>query len=153
MRSKPVDKLLETPLTRRAVVGAAAGAAAFGITGSQALAQSDKSGVDPAVWTPEHIKEIAGTLQVDTAADVAKVTPLDYSGELSFWYVGPTEATSELEKKINGENWDAWAKTYPGIPLKIGENLQNIGYNDLLDKIRTAATGKAAPSVAKMPIL
>ena len=38
---------------------------------------------------------------------------------------------------------------YPNITL---EN-QNVGYNDMLDKIRTAAAGGAAPDVAKMPIL
>ena len=44
---------------------------------------------------------------------------------------------------------DAFAEYYPNITL---EN-QGVNYNDLLDKIRTAAAGGAAPDVAKMPIL
>ena len=38
---------------------------------------------------------------------------------------------------------------YPNITL----DNQNVDYNDMLDKIRTAAAGGAAPDVAKMPIL
>jgi multiple sugar transport system substrate-binding protein len=147
-------KLLDTRIDRRALIaGSATMAAALGSHNAAAQDASDKTGVDPDTWTPEYIKSIAGTLEVDTAADVAKVTPLDYAGETSFWYVGPTEATPELEVKIHDELWAAWKETYPNIPLTPGDNLQNIGYNDLLDKIRTAAAGSAAPAVARLPIL
>ena len=39
--------------------------------------------------------------------------------------------------------------TYPNIEV----DAQNIGYNDLLNKLRTAALGNAAPMVARLPIL
>jgi multiple sugar transport system substrate-binding protein len=156
MSIDPASKLLNTSLTRRKVVGASAaalGAAAAGTQFSLAQDASEKTGVDPETWTPEHINEIAGTLEVDTATDVAKITPLDYQGETSYWYVGPTEASPPKDFEIHDANWVAWAETYPGIPLEDGESRQNIGYNDLLDKVRTAATGSAAPAVCKMPIL
>jgi multiple sugar transport system substrate-binding protein len=156
MSFDPTSKLFNTSLTRRKVLGAGAaaiGAVAIGNQATFAQDASDKTGVDPDTWTPEHINEIAGTLEVDTAADVAKITPLDYAGETSYWYVGPTEATPELEVGIHEELWTAWGETYAGIPLVEGESRQNIGYNDLLDKVRTAATGSAAPAVCKMPIL
>jgi multiple sugar transport system substrate-binding protein len=44
---------------------------------------------------------------------------------------------------------DAFAGYYPNITL----DNQGVNYNDLLDKIRTAAAGGSAPDVAKMPIL
>ena len=149
-------KILNTPVSRRKAV--AVGATIIGslaVTTRVGFAQdaSEKTGVDPSVWTPEYINEIAGTLEVDTAAEVAEITPLDYAGETSYWWVGPTEATPPLELEINDALWTAWGETYPNIPLDLGDNLLNVGYNDLLDKIRTAATGSAAPAVAKLPIL
>jgi multiple sugar transport system substrate-binding protein len=143
-------------MTRRAAVAAgAASAAALGLGHRLASAQdaSSKTGVDPTKWSPEEIKKIAGTLEVDTAADCAKVVPLDYAGDLSYWYVGPTEATPQLEIGINNEFWATWGTTYPNIPLVDGQSALNVGYNDLLDKVRTAAIGGAAPAVCKMPIL
>ncbi|HWV36474.1 MAG TPA: extracellular solute-binding protein [Thermomicrobiales bacterium] len=157
--AQKLRSLLHTPIGRRRLLQAGVSAAALGTFIARnpgiAFAQdaSDKTGVDPAKWSPEEIAKIAGTIEVDTAAEVAKIVPLDYSGKTSYWWVGPTEATSDIEKKIDGEFWDAWAKTYPNIPLKLGDNLQNVGYNDLLDKVRTAATGGAAPDVCKMPIM
>ncbi|MDQ3443070.1 MAG: extracellular solute-binding protein [Chloroflexota bacterium] len=156
MSIDPVTKLLNIPLNRRKVLATGAGALGAVALGSQAsLAQdaSDKTGVDPDKWTAEYIRDIAGTLEVDTKAAVAEITPLDYEGETSYWYVGPTEASPELDHQMHDELWASWAETYPGIVLTQGENQQNIGYNDLLDKVRTAATGSAAPAVCKMPIL
>ena len=43
----------------------------------------------------------------------------------------------------------AFGKTYPNIKV----NKQNLDYNEMLDKLRTAALGKAAPMVARLPIL
>ncbi len=152
----PVTKLLNVPLSRRNALAAGAGALGAAAIGSQvSLAQdgSAQTGVDPDTWTPEYINSIAGTLEVDTAAECAAVTPLDYAGETSLWYVGPNEATARLDREIHDQLWAAWAETYPNIPLIAGENLVNIGYNDLLDRVRTAATGSAAPAVCKMPIL
>ena len=145
---------LDTSLNRRTVVGAGVATAAA-LAGGAAMAQdaSDKTGVDSSVWTPEHIQEIAGTLEVDTKVDVAKVTPLDHAADLNYWLVGPTEASPPLEQEIWDAHLAAWTETYPNIPFTDGDNLLNVGYNDLLDKIRTAATGSAAPAVAKIPIL
>jgi multiple sugar transport system substrate-binding protein len=157
--SKDYRAILQSPMGRRRLLQAGLSTAAFAAilarTPGLAFAQdaSSKTGVDPAKWSPEVITKIAGTIEVDTAAEVAKIVPLDYAGKASYWYVGPTEATSDIEKKIDGEFWAAFKKTYPGIPMTSGDNLQNVGYNDLLDKIRTSATGGAAPDVAKMPIL
>ena len=39
------------------------------------------------------------------------------------------------------------------MPLKAGDNVQNISYNDLLDKLRTATAGGAAPDVTRLQAL
>ncbi|HET8631338.1 MAG TPA: sugar ABC transporter substrate-binding protein, partial [Thermomicrobiales bacterium] len=112
-----------------------------------------RTGITAAEWNPEKIRAQAGTLQVDTKAAVAKVVPTDYKGKLSFWYAGPNQASPDIDKQIDKEFWDAWNATYPGIPLKVGDTVQNLDYNQMLDKVRTAAAGNAAPDVARMPIL
>lgn len=114
-----------------------------------ALAQETKTGIDPETWTPEYVRSIAGTETVDTAAECSQVVPLDYTGEVSYWYVGPNEAEPELHHKMYDDFWAAFAETYPNITV----DAQNIGYNDLLNKLRTAALGNAAPMVARLPIL
>jgi multiple sugar transport system substrate-binding protein len=86
---------------------------------------------------------------VDTAAECAKLVPLDHKGEVSFWYVGPTQASPEIDRTIDGQFFAAFAKTYPNIKVTV----QNLGYNDMLDKVRTAALGNAAPMVARFPIM
>ena len=43
-------------------------------------------------WSPEYIRSIAGTDEVDTAAECAKVVPLDYKGRVTYWCTGPTDA-------------------------------------------------------------
>ncbi len=143
--------MLFRSLNRRQVLGlgAAAGLGAAGLIRGGALAQSDKTGVDPEKWNPETIRQMAGTLEVNTAEEVSKVVPLDYKGKVSYWYVGPNEASPELEKKIYDEFWAAFKQTYPNIEVEA----QNLDYNQMLDKLRTAALGKAAPAVARMPIL
>jgi multiple sugar transport system substrate-binding protein len=149
--------LMKLNRNRRDVLkaSAAASAAAAGLRLGAAAAQdqSEKTGVDPSEWTPEHIEEIAGTYTPDTKADVAEVTPLDYEGDFDMWYVGPNETTPDIQAEKESEFWTAWGETYPKIPMVDGENVLNIGYNDLLDKARTAATGGAAPNVARFPIL
>ncbi len=142
---------------RRDVIKAGAGLAAaatslkLGMVTAQE--QSEKTGVDPTEWTPEHIKEIAGTYEPDTKADVEKVVPLDHEGTFDYWYVGPDQTTPEIQKEKESEFWTAWDETYTNIAMEDGDNVLNIGYNDLLDKARTAATGKAAPNLARFPIL
>lgn len=129
--------------------GAAAAAGTTGILLPGALAQGSKTGVDAATWTPDHIRSIAGTIESDTAAECAKVVPLNYSGRLSYWYVGPNEANPQIEHDIDAEFWAAFSKTYPNIKVE----RQNLNYNQMLNKARTAALGRAAPMVAKFPIL
>ena len=112
-----------------------------------------RTGITSAEWNPATIRAQAGTLKVDTKTDVAKIAPLDYKGSLSYWYVGPNQASPQIEVDNDKALWDAWKGTYPNIPLVTGDAVQNLDYNQMLDKIRTAAAGNAAPDVARMPIL
>ncbi len=72
---------------RQFLAGAATAltAGAWLLTSAAAGAQSATMGIDPAKWTPEYVASIAGTIEVDTAAECAKVVPLDYKGKLSYW--------------------------------------------------------------------
>jgi multiple sugar transport system substrate-binding protein len=112
-----------------------------------------RTGITSAEWNPDTIRAQAGTLHPDTKADVAEITPLDYKGQISYWYVGPNQASPEIEVQLDKQLWDAWNQTYPGIPLNPGDNVQNLDYNQMLDKVRTSAAGNAAPDIARMPIL
>ncbi|HEV7719502.1 MAG TPA: extracellular solute-binding protein [Arsenicitalea sp.] len=105
--------------------------------------------VDLSKWSPEYIRSIAGTEKVDTAAECSKVVPLDYKGRVSIWWTGPNEASPDITRKVNDEFWAAWKKTYPNIAT----DAQNIDYNQLLDKLRTATLGNAAPMVVRLQIL
>lgn len=101
--------------------------------------------VDLSKRSPEYIRSIAGTEEVDTAADCAKVTPvLIYKGKLTYWWTGPTDASPDIEKKINDDFWAAWKATYPNIET----DAQNIDYNTLLDKLRTRAPRQCRPDGA-----
>lgn len=148
MSTERYRELFNRELNRRKflVHGAAAGAGLALAPTALTLAQDT---IDTTTWTPETITSQAGTLEVDTAAEVAKVVPLDYEGEVSYWYVGPTEADPQIIRDIDAQFWEAFAQTYPNIKV----NVTNLGYNDMLDQLRTAALGNAAPMVAKMPIL
>jgi len=54
--------------------------------------------VDLSQWSPDYVKQIAGTLTtVDTKATVAKVVPLETSGQLLYWYIGPTDTTPQMD--------------------------------------------------------
>ena len=130
-----------------AVVGAFLSSSLF--TPVTALAQSERTGIDPATWTPDYVRSIAGTETVNTADECSQVVPLDYEGRVTYWYVGPTQAEPELHHKMDAEFWAAFEETYPNIEVEA----QNIGYNDMLNKLRTAALGNAAPMVARLPIL
>lgn len=132
----------------RGVVGLLVGTTAVAYALS-AYAQDSKTGIDPETWTPEHVMSIAGTIEVDTAAECSQVVPLDYTGEVDYWYVGPNEASPQLEHEMYDAFWAAFEETYPNITV----NGQNLGYNDMLNKLRTAALGNAAPDVARLPIL
>jgi multiple sugar transport system substrate-binding protein len=148
--TKPhADDLFPHAVDRRRFLGYAAGAGALaaGLGPLRALAQD--TGIDIANWTPDYISSIAGTIEVDTAAECAKVVPLDYKGRLTYWWVGPNEASPRIDHEVNDQFWAAFAKTYPNITVE----KQNLDYNQMLNKLRAAALGNAAPMVAKLPIL
>ena len=91
-------------------------------------------GVDLSKWSPEYIRSIAGTETFDTAGDCSKITPLDYKGKVSVWWTGPNDASPDIDHKVHEDFWAAWKATYPNIET----DYQNIDYNQLLDKLRTA---------------
>ena len=95
------------------------------------------------------MKSIAGTEEVDTAGECAKVVPLDYKGRLTYWYTGPTDAEPEITKQMDKEFWAAFKATYPNIETEV----TSIDYNTLLDKFRTALLGNAGPMVVRLQIL
>ena len=141
-------------LSRRRFMAGTAGLVSAGLVSQGALARffqeaSQMTGVDPEKWNPETIQALAGTIEVDTAAEVHEIVPATAAGEVQYWNAGPTEASPEITIRIYDEFQAAFKEYYPDITLQN----ENIGYNDLLDKLRTAAAGGAAPDVAKLPIL
>jgi multiple sugar transport system substrate-binding protein len=136
-----------TSFTRRRLLATTA-AAAFAFPWV-AFAQGSKTGVDVATWTPDYIKSIAGTAEYDTAAECYRVVPKDYKGKVTYWYFGPTQASPQIEHDMDKAFWEAFARTYPNITVV----KQSMNYNEILDKLRTTAIGKAAPMVARLPIL
>ena len=141
--------LLRAQFDRRRLLGGAAATAAAISFPRLADAQSAQTGVDPDTWTPEYINSIAGTEEYDTAAELNAIVPLDYSGRLTYWWVGPTEASSQIDKDANDAFWAAFSELYPNIEVEY----QNLDYNSLTDQFRTAALGNAGPMVVKLPIL
>jgi multiple sugar transport system substrate-binding protein len=136
-------------LSRRRLVSlsiaALTGTAMVATNMSAVYAQS----VDLSKWSPEYVKSIAGTEEVDTAKTCSAVVPLDYKGRLTYWWTGPNDASPDIERKINDDFWAAWKQTYPNIET----DAQNIDYNQLLDKLRTALLGNAAPMVVRLQIV
>ena len=110
-------------------------------------------GITAGEWNPATINAQAGTLQVDTKAEVAKLVPLDYKGNLRYWDVGPNQASPQLARDIYEQFFQTWPQIYPNIPLKAGDNALNLDYNEMVDKIRVAAAGNAAPEVARLTLL
>jgi multiple sugar transport system substrate-binding protein len=153
MANRRSHDLFSSHFNRRKLLGygaaAGLGAAALRVDGLLAQDASEKTGVDPETWNVETINAQAGTLEVDTAAEVSSVVPLDYTGKVSYWYVSPAESEPQIVKDIDAEFWAAFAETYPNIEVEIN----GLTYNDMLNTIRTAALGGAAPMVARMPIL
>ncbi len=136
-------------MNRRAFLASTAAAAVAAGLGGNAFAQGSKTGVDLNSWTPQYIAGIAGTEQYDTAAECYKVVPKDYAGRVTYWYFGPNAASPQIQHQIDAQFWEAFAQTYPNIKV----TKQNLDYNEMLNKLRTAALGKAAPMVARLPIL
>jgi multiple sugar transport system substrate-binding protein len=133
-------------VSRRALLGAAA---ASTLVPPGAWADEAKTGIDAATWTPDYITSIAGTASYDTAAECAHVTPLDYRGHVTYWYFGPNQASAQIDIDLDAQFWQAFGKLYPNIKV----TRQNLDYNTMLDKLRTAALGRSAPMVARLPIL
>jgi len=119
------------------------------LTTASLMTSTYAQSVDLSKWSPDYIRSIAGTQEVDTAATCAAVVPLDYKGHLSYWWTGPNDASPDIERKINDDFWAAWKATYPNIET----DAQNIDYNVLLDKLRTALLGNAGPMVLRLQIL
>jgi multiple sugar transport system substrate-binding protein len=112
-----------------------------------------RTGIGAGEWNPESIRANAGTLTIDTKAEVAKITPTDYKGKLAVWYTGPDASTPQISVDFDKQFWAAWNQTYPGIPLNVGDQVQNINYNELIDKLRTATAGGAAPDMTRLQAL
>jgi multiple sugar transport system substrate-binding protein len=133
------------PVRRQAVAYAVAALTTASLMSTTVYAQS----VDLSQWSPEYIRSIAGTEQVDTASLCSEIVPLDYTGRLTYWWTGPNEASPQIERDINEQFWAAWKETYPNIDT----DAQNIDYNQLLDRLRTTLLGNAGPMVVRLQIL
>ena len=70
-------------------------------------------------------------------------------GKLTSWDVGPTHASPTAEQDLYAPVLEAFGKTYPNITVE----QVSLDYNSILDKLRTAALGNAAPSVARLMLL
>ncbi len=112
-----------------------------------------RTGIGAGEWNPESIRANAGTLKIDTKADVAKILPLDAKGKLTVWYTGADASTPQITTEYFKQFWATWNQTYPGIPLNEGDQVQNINYNELIDKLRTATAGNAAPDITRLQAL
>ena len=112
-----------------------------------------RTGIGAGEWNPESIRANAGTLKIDTKADVAKITPLDHKGKLAVWYTGADASSPQVTVEYLKQFWTTWNQTYPGIPLNEGDQVQNINYNEQIDKLRTATAGNAAPDITRLQAL
>ena len=130
----------------------AANAVTFSVSAALAvapLAATAQDAIDLSKWSPEYVKSIAGTATFDTVGSCAKVVPTDTTGKVSYWYTGPQDSDPEIVRTIDGQFWEAFKAAYPNITADV----QNIPYNDLLDKFRTALLGNAGPMVVRLQIL
>ena len=148
------DRLLSSSLDRRRLLRSASGAAAGLALGAtlapSVLAQEGNTGgVDPATWNPETIRAMAGTETVDTLAEMHALVPAETAGELAWWAAGPNQASPQIAVQYWDEFQTTFQSTWPSMQLDV----QNVDYNELLDKSRVAAAGGASPGVAKFPIL
>ena len=132
---------------RNGLLGGAAVLAVAG--GGMVAAQDGGAAVDLSRWSPEYVREIAGTATYDTAAECGAVVPNDYAGRVTYWYTGPFQAEPQITHDMDAAFWAAFAEAYPNIETDV----QSITYAELLDKLRTALLGNAAPMVARLQIL
>jgi multiple sugar transport system substrate-binding protein len=140
-----------TAASTAAATAARATATAAGAAGTPGA--NTRTGIDVANWNPETIRAQAGTVKFDTKADLAKIVPLDTKGNLSFWFTGVDQSSPQISVDYEKQFFDAWKQYYPNIPLNLGDQVQNIAYNDLLDKLRTSAAGNSAPDTVRLQIL
>ena len=130
--------------------GLLGGAAVLAVAGGGMVAAQDGGGVvDLSRWSPEYVREIAGTATYDTAAACGAVVPNDYAGSVTYWYTGPFQAEPQITHDMDAAFWAAFEEAYPNIETDV----QSITYAELLDKLRTALLGNAAPMVARLQIL
>ena len=155
-RRQPVRS---SSLDRRRLLGTAAGAAAALAVGASVSpsvraqdatpAAGNLTGINPDTWNPDTIQAMAGTETVDTASEMHALVPAETAGELSWWAAGPNQASPVIATQL----WEEFQTTFQTYWPSIGLDVQNVDYNELLDKARVAAAGGASPSVAKFPIL
>ena len=136
--------------TARAAKFAVALLATTVLSSPMAMAQGAKTGIDPETWTPEYINSIAGTDEVDTAGRVRQGRAARLQGPPHLLVRRPERgrpraAPQDRRRVLGGLRRD--------LPEHRRSRMQNLSYNDMLDKLRTAALGDAAPMVARMPIL
>ena len=100
-------------INRRRLIGFLSGAVTAGvISRSQALAylqDASKTGITAENWNPETVRALAGTREVDTAADLHALVPESTEATLQYWNVGPNEASAQIDKD-----------SLPGVPRHLG---------------------------------
>src|SRR5688572_2525964 len=105
-------------INRRRLMSFLAGAVAAGIvTRSEALAYlqdaSEKTGVTAEEWNPETINALAGTTEVDTAAQLHALIPETTEGTVQYWDVEPNQADPEISHEMYRAFPEAFAGYYP----------------------------------------
>src|SRR4051812_32325914 len=97
-----------TLINRRRLIGFLSMAVAGGIISRrEAMAyyqdSSQKTGIDTSKWNTETINAMAGTREIDTAADLHALVPETTEGTVQYWNVGPTNASPDLDWKFYDE--------------------------------------------------
>ena len=91
----------------KAVLGGLLTSTALLLSGA-VVAQGSKTGIDPETWTAEHVMSIAGTEDANTAEECSQITPLDYEGEVTYWFYGTTEASPQIDRDMEKAFFDAF---------------------------------------------
>ena len=142
-------------INRRRLIGFLTGAVAAGIISrGEALAYlqdaSQKTGVDPTQVEPGDDQGPGGHPRGRYGRRAARAGAGDDGRDDPVLERRADRGVAQISTgTCTTSSWPPSPRYYPSITL----DNQNIGYNDLLDKIRTAAAGGAAPDVAKLPIL
>ena len=91
------------PIDRRTLLAGSASMLAAGLLPGRASAQQFSAAADVAAWSPDYVRKIAGTVEVDTAAECNKIVPLSHKGRITYWYVGPNDASPRIEHEIDAD--------------------------------------------------